>query len=223
MSPLANETKFDDALPTGHREITANQRSQIMYCFLGIVRNGIFKTDVIEEAINNGTFLEYGLNTSWPDKSALHVELETTLDYIRELNQIIEMPGNPSWSEGLMSQVSSNNDREQACYVKSFDLAMACTFHNRSANVFNSHLALCKVLMGMEDSLPSYNRLPQTFRGEDQDQRIRAERVNSTEIETLIRNSISPFGGRQIIGSNGDSEDDRVKKYKTCSVIDFQI
>jgi hypothetical protein len=35
-----------------------------MYCFLGIVRNGIFKTDVIEEAINNGTFLEYGLNTS---------------------------------------------------------------------------------------------------------------------------------------------------------------
>jgi len=111
-----------------------------------------------------------------------------------------------------MSQGSSNNDREQACYVKSFDLAMACTFHNRSANVFNSHLALCKVLMGMEDSLPSYNRLPQIFRGEDQDQLIRAERVNSTEIETLIRNSISPFGGRQIIGRNGDSKEDRVKK-----------
>lgn len=96
--------------------------------------------------------------------------------------------------------------------VRVSDLAMAIAYHNRITNVFNSHLSLCRVFLGLVEVISNYETKSVTAYGEDEDRKIREERVSSSEIVHLINSDIAPFGLRWMADLLSEEREGQIEK-----------
>lgn len=214
MREVVDEVDLGDESLTGNTWITVDQRSRLLYGMPGAVRSTDLKTIVIEDALNNGTFLEFDPSTEWPVESAIHNELQNALEFIGQLRLIDGPFDNLGWPGKLNLAVIDDRNWDHGCFVNSLDLAMAFTYHNRITNVFNNHIALCKVLLGLDQDILTYERRPVTYRGVQEERRIQAERVSAAEVQRLITNDIFPFGARAVLTDIG-TRDEQISNLAT--------
>ncbi len=95
--------------------------------------------------------------------------------------------------------------------VKGWDLASAFSYFDRVENIYNGHVAVCKVLIGISEELESYQLTPITPVGEEEELKIRSHDISTEEIAHLLKNAISPFGKRVPRDMSGANREEQIK------------
>lgn len=209
MDALPGQIKLTPDNSAGTTTLSAGQRIRLALAMPGRIRGAALKTAVVEEAINRGFFLDYDPEVATYVPTEIHSELQNVLEDIADVRRLQDPPNSTDWSSTLILALTGDSASRKSWVVPNHELALAFAYHNGMSNVFNSHLALCKLLMGKVETLPPYERKPVTPYGSIEETRIRAERVSAMEIERLIENDLAPFGTRQMpidFGSDKDAQ-----------------
>ena len=161
-------------------------------------RGSELRTKAIEEALSQGMFLTFDPLTNKIQESVASKELRRVRDDISYLiNLDRTLSDDLPWDLRLLSTIVVHRQRSSGkLEVQVSDVASALTYYDRITDIFNGHVALCKILLGVTKECPSYIRQPQTIFGEKEMLRLQAERVSAEEIARLLENNIWPFGDR---------------------------
>lgn len=169
----------------------------LVFALVGRTRGKDLRTKVIEESLDRGVFLTFNAVNGTLEESPLHKALRQTFEDIQVLRRSDTPNADSDWGSKILADIRARwRGRPHSSKVNGYDLASALAHYDRVENVFSGHLALCKVLLGLTEQLPSYKRQPATPLGDREDQQLRAEHVSTAEIAHLIQNDIWPFGNR---------------------------
>jgi hypothetical protein len=170
-------------------------------------------TKVIEESLDRGVFLTFNPSNGVFEESALHKALRQTVEDIQALRQRDDSATSPKWDSNLLNAIAARpRGHRSPLEVASLDMLYAFSYYDLVENVFNGHLALCRVFLGLSDELESYARQPITPLGEQEEQKLRAERVSPAEIAHLIQNNIWPLGTKVLRQLYGKTREEQVQK-----------
>lgn len=203
--------------------ITDDQVISLGFSLIGRTRGENLKTRSIEDALDRGVFLTFDPTNGTPQESVLHKALQQTFEDIQTLRRLDMSSDRAKWDTNIVTAISARwQGRPNSLAILGLDLASAFQHYDLIEDVFRGHLALCQVLLGLSEELPSYHRRPLTPLGDQEQRKIRAERVSGTEISKLIQNNIWPFGNRVPREVFGKTREDQVKKiadnmYKTLT------
>ena len=78
--------------------------------------------------------------------------------------------------------------------IDGIDLAYALRYYDNMENIFQGHLAFCRVLLGLDKEIQPYKRQPLTVFGDIEERNLLKEKVSETEVSLLIQNNIWPLG-----------------------------
>lgn len=193
--------------------ITDDQVISLGFSLVGRTRGENLKTRSIEDALDRGVFLTFNPTNGTLQESPLHKALQQTFRDIQTLRHLDTPTAQEKWDISIATAISARwQGRPNSLAILGYDLASALAHYDLVENVFRGHLALCQVLLGLSEELPSYQRQPLTPLGEQEEQKIHAERVSEAEISQLIQNNIWPFGTRVSKEVYGKTRADQVKK-----------
>lgn len=203
--------------------ITDDQVISLTFSLVGRTRGENLKTRSIEDALDRGVFLEFNPTNGTPQESVLHKALQQTLEDIQALRYLDMTTDQEKWDINILAAISTRwRGRPNSLAILGFNLTSAFRHYDLMEDIFQGHLALCQVLLGLSEEFPSYHRRPLTPLGEQEQRKIHAEIVSGIEISKLIQNSIWPFGNRVPREVFGKTREDQVKKiadnmYKTLT------
>lgn len=198
MSKLREEIRLNTkpAAVLGQTSLSPNQADLLAAALVGRTRASQLRTRVIEDAVDHGIFLTFNPATGMLQESEIHRSLQETLDDVEALGQLDKTPDS-NWESNLLKCISRRpNGTHAPLSAANIDLVYALAHYDRIDNLFNGHVALCEVLMGITEQLEPYQRRPLSLFGEDESRRMRAELVSEKEISHLIRNQVHPFGAK---------------------------
>lgn len=211
MTTVVQQLNLSPTNLSGTVEISAEQRTRLTLAMPGIVRGADIVMDVTREAVNQGIFLEFNPSNGSFEESTIHRELANSLEYVSQLGRLDEPFDSTGWAGRLSLQLSSP-PHSGPCSVQHHDLAMAFGYYNRVSNVYNSHLALCKVFLGVAEEVPSYEHRPLTGYGDDEEHNIRRKQVSALEVQQLITNDVFPLGSRPMADLLGEDRGEQVQR-----------
>jgi len=204
--------------------ITDDQVISLTFSLVGRTKSENLKTRSIEDALDRGVFLTFDPTSGTLQESVLHKALQQTFEDIQALHYLDRtIPDQVKWDTSILVAIKARwRGRPNPLAIPGFDLASAFRHYDLMEDIFQEHLALCQVLLGLSEELPSYYRRPLTPLGEQEQQKIRAEIVSGIEISKLIQSNIWPFGNRVPRQVFGKTREDQVKKiadstYKTLT------
>jgi hypothetical protein len=185
----------------------------LVFALVGRTRGKDLCTKAIEESLDRGVFLTFNLASGALEESPMHQALRQLFTDIQALCQLDAPTADPEWHSQILRHIKTVwRGRPYSLEMVGYDLAFALAHYNRAENVFNGHVALCKVLLGLSAELQQYQRQPITPLGELEEERLRAENLSAAEIALLIQNDIWPFGNRIPRELYGATHEERVKR-----------
>ena len=194
-------------------DITDEQSTSLGMSLIFRLKGASLQTRCIEDAIDKGVFLAFNAATSVLEETSIHKLL---LQLITDINTLRtrDIPTNAgSWSENIVKAIYDFKHKYiLSLQISGFDLASAFAHYDTTEDIYQGHLALCKVLLGVSDELPVYPRRPLTPFGEEMDKQLRKEQVSGAQIATLIENNIQPFGDKYSSVHFGKNRKETVKK-----------
>lgn len=200
MSEIPQNISIAPPKPDQLMNLSNVQASHLLHYSVIRISGTDLRTSVMEETVEHGVFLKYNPTSKTFDESKIHKALQQTIEDIRDIRRLDSLPYRHEWDQNLLRDVKIRTAQNlgQAVQVKVIDVVYAISHYNRTENLYNEHVALCKVLLNADEDtvLETYQRLPVTPFGKEEEKRIRAERVSTAEIIHLIQNSIHPFGTR---------------------------
>jgi len=203
--------------------ITDDQVISLTFSLVGRTRGENLKTRCIEDALDRGVFLTFDPTSGTPQESVLHKALQQTFEDIQALRYFDMPTDQEEWDINILNAISARwRGRPNSLAILGFNLISAFRHYDLMEDIFQGHLALCQVLLGLSEEFSSYHRRPLTPLGEQERQKIRAEKVSGIEISKLIQNKIWPFGNKVPRQVFGKTREDQVKRiadniYKTLS------
>lgn len=194
--------------------ITDDQVISLTFSLVGRTRSANLKTRSIEDALDRGVFLTFNPTSGSLQESVLHKALQQTFEDIQALRYLDRtITDQVEWDTSILVAIKARwRGRPSPLAIPGFNLASAFRHYDLMEDIFQEHLALCQVLLGFSEELPSYHRRPLTPLGEQEQQKIRAEIVSGIEISKLIQSNIWPFGNRVPRQVFGKTREDQVKK-----------
>ena len=167
----------------------------------------------IEDILDRGVFLTFNPTNGTPQSTVLHETLQQTSEDIQALRHLDEATNQEEWDVNILAAVRARwRGRPNSLAILGSDLASAFRHYDLMEDIFQGHLALCQVLLGLSEEFPSYHRRPVTPLDEQEQRKIRAEIVSGIEIAKLIQNTIWPFGNRIPREVFGKTREDQVKR-----------
>lgn len=198
-----------------HNPITLSDDHVISlgFALVGRTRGKDLRTKAIEESLDRGVFLTFNVVSGTLEESPLHQLLRQTLEDVKRLSLLDATIADPDWDSKILIYLRERRPgRPRSIELMGYDLVTVLGHYDRVENVFSGHLALLRVLLGLNEQLPSYKRQPETPLGDEMDQAIRAERVSASELTLLIQNDIWPFGSRAPRDLWGETHEEQVQK-----------
>jgi hypothetical protein len=184
------------------------------FALIGRTKGKELRTRAIEEALHRGLFLVFNPATGRLEESPLHKALKENYEDIQALRQLDTSAAEGEWDSNILRDIKNKwGGRPNKLEIQGLDLAKALAHFDRVENVFNRHLALCKVLLGITEELESYHRQPTTPLGKLEDEKIREEKVLTEEIAFLIQSDIWPFGtliNREVFGTTREEQIEKI-------------
>jgi len=167
----------------------------------------------MEDAIDRGVFLTFNPATSVLEETSIHELLHQIITDINSLRRH-DMPTTAgNWCENIMKEIYEFTHKHiPSLQIRGIDLSFAFAHYDTTEDIYQGHLALCKVLLGVSDVLPPYQRRPLTPLGKEMDKKLRAEQVSGAQIATLIQNNLHPFGDLYSSVHFGKNREETVKK-----------
>jgi len=193
--------------------ITEKQMISLALSLTHRTRGEDLKTRSIEDALDRGVFITFNSANGAPQESTLHKTLRQTLEDIKDLHRLDRPSDQYSWDIKILAAISARRRGPLASLeIVGWDLATAFRHYDLMENMFQGHVALCQVLLGLSEEFPSYHRRPITPLGEQEQQKLHAEAASGIEISRLIQNNIWPFGNRVPRELYGKTRADQVEK-----------
>jgi len=192
--------------------ITDEQSISLGMSLMSRLEGASLQTRCIEDAIDKGVFLSFNPATSVLEETPIHKLLHQIITDINSLRRrdIPTTAGN--WSDNIMKAIYEFRHKHiPSLQILGITLAFAFTYYDTIEDIYQGHLALCKVLLGVSDVLPPYQRRPLTPFGKEMEKKIRAEQVSGEQIATLIQNNIQPFGDKYSSVHFGKNREETVK------------
>lgn len=191
--------------------ITDDHVISLGFSLVGRTKGENLKTRCIETALDQGVFLTFNPINGTLQESPLHKELQQIFKDIEALRKLDTPTTQGEWGMNIITAISTRQQRPKPLKIPCMDLASALAHYDMIENIFRGHLALCQVLLGLIEELPSYQRQPLTPFGEQEEKKLYAERVSETEISKLILNDVWPFGSRVPKEVYGKTRKEQVK------------
>jgi len=193
--------------------ITDDQVTSLAFALVGRTRGENLKTSCIEDALDRGVFLTFSPADGMPQESVLHKVLQQAFEDIQALRYLDRATDQKTWDFNILAAISTRRrGHPNSLAIPGFDLASAFRHYDLMEDLFQGHLATCRVLLGLTEEFPSHQRRPITPLGEQEQQKLRAQTVSGIEISGLIQNNIWPFGNRVPRDVYGKTRADQVKK-----------
>jgi len=213
MTKMRNETSITPQVLGQTIVLSDDQVISLVLALVGRTRGNNLRTKAIEESLNQGVFLTFNPAKAILEESQIYKALQQTCEDIQELCLLDSPSAFPGWDSELLTDIKTRwKGRPHSLEVNSYYLASTLSHYDRITNIFNGHVALCKVLLGMTEELESYKRQPVTPLGEQEEQKIHAERVSVAEVTLLIQNNVWPFGTRVPRDVYGKTRDEQILK-----------
>lgn len=192
-------------------KLSGDNVTSLVFALVGRTTSNELHIVRIEEAIRQGLFLRYNTATASFEETAVHKALQQILTDIKALRRLDNYPiNNTRWDLNILDAATpQRRGPENILLVKGWDLASALSYYDRVENIYNGHIAVCKVLLGISEELEPYQLTPITPVGEQEEQKICSHAISAEEIAYLFRNDISPFGNRvprDIFGTNREKQ-----------------
>jgi len=179
---------------------------------IGRTKGEELSTKIIETALNQGIFLTFDRATGNLQESSLHIALRQIFEDIQLLRSLDSSNAPQGWGLNIVTAVSAKRKGDlHTLNLACIDLASALAYYDRIENIFHGHLAFCRVLLGLDDEIQSYQRQPLTVFGDIEEHKIRKEKVSEAEISHLIQNNIWPLGTKVPRDIFGATNEDQVK------------
>ena len=179
---------------------------------IGRIKGTELSTKIIEDALNHGVFLTFNHMSSNLQESKLHIALKQILKDIQSLRSLDGSNAPEDWGTRIVSAISAYQYKtSNAVVIAGIDLAYALSYYDRIENIFHGHLTFCRVLLGLDDDIQSYNRQPLTVFGDVEEHQLRKEKVSEAEISHLIQNNIWPLGTKVPRDVFGASDEEQIK------------
>ena len=193
--------------------LSGDNVTSIVFPLIGRTRSDELHTDRIEEAIRQGLFLGYNTATTAFEETAVHKALQQILTDIKALQRLDDSSiSENKWDLNILdAAMPQRRGPENILVVKGWDLASAFSYFDRVENIYNGHVAVCKVLIGISEELESYQLTPITPVGEEEELKIRSHDISTEEIAHLLKNAISPFGKRVPRDMSGANREEQIK------------
>ena len=176
--------------------IADDQINALGMSLIGRVVGAQLNTRCIKDALDRGVFIKFNPTTGAFQESPLHESLQQTLEDVQLLIRLDNSAGAESWDQKILTTIEAyRHGRIKSLEIPGNEMALAFAHYDRVENVFRGHLALCQVLLGLTNEIPS-KRQPFTPLGEQEDRKMRSSWVSETEISQLIQHDIWPFGSK---------------------------
>ena len=194
-------------------ELSGDNLKHLVFALVGRTTSKELHVDCIEEAIRQGLFLRYNTTTALFEESAVHKALQQILTDMEALRRLDDHSiDNIRWDINILdAAMPQRRGPENILCVKGWDLASAFSYYDRIENIYNVHIAVCKVLLGISEELEPYELTPITPVGEQEEQKIRSHAISVEEIAYLFKNDIWPFGNRTPLGMLGTNREEQIK------------
>jgi len=192
--------------------LSGDSVSRLIFALVGRTTSNELSIARIEEAIRQGIFLKYNTATASFEETKVHKALKQILTDIEGLRRLDEFKIDKTrWDYNILdAAMPKRRGPENILVTKGWDLACAFGYYDRVENIYNGHIAICKVLIGISEELEPYQLTPITPVGEKMEQSIRSEKISAEEIATLFKNDISPFGKRIIRDVYGTNREEQI-------------
>ena len=176
--------------------ITREHAKSIIYLLTGKAGTTL-KTNVIEDAIEQGLLLSFNSATGQLTESPLHNAMKLALKDIQAIQVTDSHPNDNKWDINILAAISMGIKRNALkIQVRAIDLVYLLHYYDCIENVFQGHLAICQVLLGVCDILPQYQRRPSTPLGENMENQINNETITASEVSQLITNGLLSIGNQ---------------------------
>ncbi len=176
-------------------------------------RGNDLSTKIIKTALDEGLFLIFDHTTGSLKESELHSAIRQIIEDIESFRTLDYSGSGKDWSADIAVAVSAKR-KGDALVIPCMDLSLAFAYYDRLENIFNGHLAFCRVLLGLDEQIKPYKRQPLTVWGDTEDHQMRKEKVSEAEISHLIQNNIWPLGTKVPRDVYGASREEQIKTVK---------
>ncbi len=151
----------------GNIDITDEQATPLGMSLISRLRGDSLQTRCMEGAVDKGVFLTFNPATSVLEETSIHELLHQIITDINSLRRRDISTTEGNWSENIMQAIYDfTHKHTSSLQIRGIDLSFAFVHYDNTEDIYQGHLALCKVLLGVSDVLPPYQRQPPTPFGE---------------------------------------------------------
>lgn len=139
--------------------ITDEQSISLGMSLIGRLEGASLQTRCIEDAIDRGVFLTFNPATSVLEVTSIHKLLHQIITDINSLRRRDMPTTEGNWSENIVKAIYEFRHKHiPSLQIRGIDLSFAFAHYDTTEDIYQGHLALCKVLLGVSDVLPPYQR-----------------------------------------------------------------
>jgi hypothetical protein len=179
---------------------------------IGRTRGEELSTKIIEVALNQGIFLTFDHVSGSLQESKLHIALKQIFSDIQLLRSLDSSEAPKGWDINIVSEISAKRERGlHSVILSGINLAYALAYYDRMEDIFHSHLAFCRVLLGLDEEIQPCRRQPLTIFRDMEEHKLRKEKVSEAEISHLIQGNIWPLGTKVPRDIFGATDEEQVK------------
>ncbi len=166
-------------------------------------------TTAMEESLSRGVFLTFNRTTGVMEESPHHKDLGQLVDDIQKLRKLDSPTSSQDWDWEILKDIKNRwRGRPHSLDIAAWKLVKAFAYYDRLDNVFIGHLAIVRMLLGLDDERLPHPRRPVTpIAGEEK--HMGDQLVPVAEVANLLKNDTWPFGGRiprRALGKTHDAQ-----------------
>ena len=152
----------------------------------------VLSHEAVSEAIRDEWAAELVSDTQ--RTAAMHQHFVETRRLVAAITNLATPTGQDNWLDTLWSLLLPASQQKRGATVPNVALGIALGAYDLVSELCDRNVALTRFLVGEVSELPTVRPRPVTPFGDDEAQRIRAEQIDASEVELLIRNNRYPFG-----------------------------